>query len=217
MPGRKRIRDLYLDPNCFLPTAIMTTMRLDIHAARKMARHIEARSRRGRGSTGSGPESQRRDLLDERSFMSQDREVLPRRLSVVTLGARDLPRLRRFYRSLGWEEVPGGSDEWAAFLLGGAVLALYPVETLADEAGAELPASGWSGITLAVNVDSPRDVDAALAGAVTAGADPVSPAQRRTWGGRSGYFADPEGNRWEVAWAPGVVFDEKGALASFGG
>jgi uncharacterized protein len=141
--------------------------------------------------------------------------MLPPRLSAVTLGARDMRVLRRFYQGLGWRELPGGSDEWSAFLLGGVLLALYPIAALAGEAGAEPQAEGWSGVTLAVNVDSVEAVDEAFADAVAAGAQPVAQPQDRFWGGRSGYIADPEGNRWD-AWAPGVVFDERGALLGFG-
>ncbi|WP_280414191.1 VOC family protein [Nocardia carnea] len=141
---------------------------------------------------------------------------LPARLTVVTLGARDLPALRRFYRALQWEEVPGGDDQWTGFLLGGVLLALYPDTELAAEAAAGA-AVGWSGVTLACNVDSPEQVDSAFAAAVRAGAEVVAEPVDRPWGGRSGYIADPEGNRWEIAWAPGARFDARGALTGFSG
>lgn len=139
------------------------------------------------------------------------------RLSVVTVGARDLPLLRRFYRGLGWAEVPGSGDEWAGFLLGGVLLALYPLTELAAEAApGEVEVRGWGGITLASNVDSAEQVDAGFAGALAAGATAIAAPQDRPWGGRSAYFADPEGHRWEIAWAPGAVFDANGALVAFG-
>ncbi|QVQ54487.1 VOC family protein [Spiractinospora alimapuensis] len=142
---------------------------------------------------------------------------VPARLSVVTLGARDLPRLRQFYRDLDWREVSGSDDDWAAFLLGGVVLALYPVAELADEAGVEPPTGAdWSGITLACNVDTPDQVDRAYAAALRAGATAVADPVDRPWGGRSGYIADPEGNRWEIAWASTARFDETGAVTGFG-
>ncbi len=141
----------------------------------------------------------------------------PARLTAITLGARDLPALRRFYGVLGFVEIPGSDDNWTAYLLGGVLLTLYPVEGLAAEAASGEPApTGWSGVTLACNVESPERVDTAYAGAVAAGATPVAEPVAREWGGRSGYVADPEGNRWEIAWAPSVVFDERGALVSFG-
>ncbi len=142
--------------------------------------------------------------------------MLPPRLSVVTLGAREMRVLRRFYQGLGWRELPGGSDEWSGFLLGGVLLTLYPLAALAAEADAEPPREGWSGVTLAVNVDSADAVDEAFASAVAAGARAIAEPEDRFWGGRSGYIADPEGNRWEIAWAPGLAFDERGAVLRFG-
>jgi uncharacterized protein len=143
---------------------------------------------------------------------------LPSRLSVVTLGARDVPTLRRFYLGLGWKELPASDDAWTAFLLGGVLLALYPMDELAAEAAPGAPAAtGWSGITLACNVDSPQQVDTAFAAAIAAGATTVAEPVDRSWGGRSAYIADPEGNRWEIAWASGARFDSRGALTAFGG
>jgi catechol 2,3-dioxygenase-like lactoylglutathione lyase family enzyme len=93
-------------------------------------------------------------------------------------------------------ERPGSSDDFASFLLGGVILALYPRDLLRAEAAADLaptPAGAWNGITLALNVDDRDDVDAVFTEAVPAGARGVSPPQDRDWGGRSGYVADPEG------------------------
>ena len=150
--------------------------------------------------------------------MSDATGSVPSRLSVVTLGARDMGVLRSFYRSLGWPEQPSSDDSWSAFLLGGVLLALFPLSDLAAEAapGVPEPAGGWSGTTLACNVDSRAEVDTAFAAAVAAGATVVAEPTDRSWGGRSGYIADPEGNRWEIAWAGTAVFDERGALVSFG-
>ncbi|MFC5923082.1 VOC family protein [Micromonospora vulcania] len=144
--------------------------------------------------------------------------TLPPRLSVITLGARDIAALRSFYRSLGWPELPASDDGWSAFLLGGVLFALYPLPELAAEAGPGVaaPAGGWSGVTMACNVDTRGQVDTAFTDAVTAGATVVAEPTDRSWGGRSAYIADPEGNRWEIAWAGTAVFDERGALLSFG-
>ncbi|AOP51257.1 VOC family protein [Streptomyces lydicus] len=143
---------------------------------------------------------------------------LPSRLTAVTLGARDMPELRRFYRGLGWEELPSSDNNWAGFLLGGVLLALYPVEELSAEAANGAPApAGWSGLTLICNVDRREQVDSAFAAAVAAGATAVEEPVDRSWGGRSAYIADPEGNRWEIAWAPGVQLDARGALIALGG
>ena len=78
------------------------------------------------------------------------------------------------------------------------------------------PSPGWSGVTLACNCDARDDVDGAYAAAIAAGATPVADPLDREWGGRSGYFADPDGNRWEVAWAPGMEFDVRGSVTKFG-
>lgn len=132
---------------------------------------------------------------------------VPQRLTFVTLGARDLPALRRFYRALGWTEADGATDDFASFVCGRVRLALYPIDLLAAEAapGSEVVAAGaWNGVTLALNVATPDEVDVVVADAVAAGAVPVADPVDRDWGGRSAYVADPEGNRWEVAWAPGL-------------
>jgi hypothetical protein len=143
--------------------------------------------------------------------------VIPARLSLVTIGARDVSALRRFYLGLGWTEQSFSDDGYAAFLLGGVMLALYPLDKLAEEAAPDKgEPSGWDGITLACNVDSKDAVDEAFAVAVAAGATAVGEPTDRFWGGRSAYIADPEGHRWEIAWANGTVFDERGALVSFG-
>jgi catechol 2,3-dioxygenase-like lactoylglutathione lyase family enzyme len=143
--------------------------------------------------------------------------TVPARLSVVTLGTRDQSAMRAFYRSLGWVEVPASNDEFAAFLLSGVLLALFPLTDLAAEAapGAAAP-SGWPGVTLACNVESRQRVDDVFAGFVAAGATVVAEPVDRSWGGRSGYVADPEGNRWEIACVPNAVFDDRGAVAAFG-
>jgi uncharacterized protein len=140
--------------------------------------------------------------------------VIPPRLTVVTLGARDLPALRRFYLGLGWPEVDGSHDGWAAFLLGGTVLALFPDAALDEEASST--GTGRGGFTLALNVDEKMDVDSTFALVVEAGARILARPQDRSWGGRSAYVADPEGNRWEIAWAPGLVLGERGEVLAFG-
>ena len=143
---------------------------------------------------------------------------VPPRLSVVTLGVRDMPRMRAFYAGLGWEERRGGSHEFAAFLLSGVVLALYGIDDLAGEAapGEPLTKHGWGGHTLAINVETSEQVDEVVAAMTGAGARKVGQIMDRAWGGRTGYVADPEGNRWEIAWVDGVTFDERGAVATFG-
>jgi len=141
-------------------------------------------------------------------------DAIPARLSVVTLGVREMSLMRSFYTGLGWVEQPEASDQWCAYLLGGTVLALYGIDDLAAEAapGEPLSKHGWGGHTLALNVETRDAVDEVVRAMVAAGARKVGQVTDRPWGGRSGYVADPEGNRWEIAWAPGLRFDERGAV-----
>lgn len=138
---------------------------------------------------------------------------VPQRMTVVTLAAGNVGELRDFYKALGWEELPGSRGDWVGFLVGGVVLALYPRAALSEETGAGMYGGGF---TLAVNVDSPQEVDAAYEAALTMGAAAVAEPQERHWGGRSAYFADPEGNRWEVAYNETAVFGERGEVVGFG-
>jgi uncharacterized protein len=141
------------------------------------------------------------------------------RLSLVTLGVSDLKRSRRFYRDvLGWTPSSVGGDEVAFFPLNGMVLGLYPRDALAADAGvdaleADTPDGvGLSRVALAYNVRERTEVDEALAQVRQAGGRVVKPAEDAAWGGRSGYFADPDGFLWEVAWNPGFPIREDGSI-----
>ena len=127
------------------------------------------------------------------------------RISYITLGVRDMPTLRALYAELGWRERPGSTDDFVTYEAEGVLLALYPLDQLAQEAapGEQMPGGTWNGITLGVNVESKEVVDQMFRSAVAAGARGVAGPVDREWGGYSGYFADPEGNRWEITWAPG--------------
>jgi catechol 2,3-dioxygenase-like lactoylglutathione lyase family enzyme len=144
--------------------------------------------------------------------------AVPSRLTLVTLGARDAPALADFYRRVGWQEGPSADDGFCAFLLNNVVIAVYPIESLGAEAapGEPAPTEGWRGVTLAINVESPEAVDRTWQAFVDAGATPVLEPRTMEWGGRSSYVADPEGNRWEVAWNSGLVTDENGVVERFG-
>lgn len=125
------------------------------------------------------------------------------RISFVTLGVSDLPRSRAFYKDvLGLPQLPS-PDSVAFFELGRTWLALYPWEELAADAGVPAEGSGLSRFALAHNVRSPEEVDRLLAEAAQGGGRLVKPGQKVFWGGYSGYFADPDGFLWEVAWNPG--------------
>ena len=133
-------------------------------------------------------------------------DALPQRLTFVTLGTKEMKRRRSFYAGWGWEEREGGSDEFAQYSLGSVRLALYALDLLGDEAapGCGAPASDWNGVTLAVNVASQAEVHAAFRAALDSGARSVAEPINREWGGLSAYVADPEGQRWEIAWLPGL-------------
>ena len=131
---------------------------------------------------------------------------IPQRVTALTLGARSVPALRAFYRGLGWVENEGSSDTFSSFTVGSMRLALYPIELLRREAAAgerTVDPGAWNGVTLTVNVATRDVVDDAFKAAVAAGAAAVASPIEREWGGYSGYITDPEGHRWEIAWAPG--------------
>ena len=125
-------------------------------------------------------------------------------ISLVTLGVDDLEAMTRFYTSLGWRRSSASVEGVVAFLVGGTVvLALYGREALAVDAGLPAPPpAGPSHLALATNVPSQDAVDQALARAMAAGGRITRPAESADWGGYSGYFADPDGHHWEVAWNP---------------
>lgn len=142
--------------------------------------------------------------------------MVPPRLSLVTIGARDLPALRAFYKRLGWEETEISSDSYAVFKTAGVLLSLFPLVELAQDAGIEVPQhEGFSAITLAINVDTPGEVDQVISSVKQSGGNVLREPSDAFWGGRTSYFSDPEGHLWEVAWNPTAVFDERGAMLSF--
>ncbi|MGA2691875.1 MAG: VOC family protein [Opitutaceae bacterium] len=127
------------------------------------------------------------------------------KISLITLGVGDLQASLKFYRDgLGFFPQ-GDTNEIGILKLDGVWLSLYPRESLAKDATVPSEGSGFHGFTLAHNVKSKAEVDEVLAFAVKAGARLVKPAQDVFWGGYSGYFADPDGFLWEVAWNP--LFD----------
>jgi catechol 2,3-dioxygenase-like lactoylglutathione lyase family enzyme len=123
------------------------------------------------------------------------------RVSLVTLGASDVPRSRAFYEALGWTTGAAPGDEVVFFQTGGSILALWSRSLLAEDSGVE-DAGGWGGVTLAHNVRSPAEVDRVLADAEAAGASLARAGAPTFWGGYSGVFLDPDGHPWEVAHNP---------------
>ena len=128
------------------------------------------------------------------------------RLSLVTLGVTDLERSTRFYAEvLGLPrlETPPGI---VFFELGRTWLSLYPREELAADAGVPAEGTGFAGFSLAHNLRSEAEVDALIEHVAAHGGRIVKRPVRADWGGYSGYFADPDGFLWEVAWNPGFPY-----------
>jgi uncharacterized protein len=129
------------------------------------------------------------------------------RISFVTLAVRDLDATRAFYvDGLGWGaslDVPG--DVLMIQVGEHVVLSLWQDTAFEAEVGTIVRGDGVAPLTLAHNVPTREDVDAALETARAAGADPVHAAVDREWGGYTGYFGDPDGYRWEVAFNPGPI------------
>jgi len=134
---------------------------------------------------------------------------MEQRLSLVTLGVADLERALRFYEALGWKRN-NENQHVVFFQLNGMILALWSRSALAEDAGLAPNERGFGGIALAYNARSREDVDAVLADAKRAGARILKAAKDTFWGGYSGYFADPDGHPWEVAWNPEWKLDEHG-------
>ena len=123
------------------------------------------------------------------------------RVSFITLGVRDLERATRFYKDvLGLPQLPSPPGVVSFFEMGRTWLALFPREDLAADAGVAAEGSGFPGFALAHNVRSEAEVDQLLAEAAAGGGRIVKPGGPTDWGGYAGYFADPDGFLWEVAW-----------------
>lgn len=126
------------------------------------------------------------------------------KISLVTLGVADVERAKRFYRDGLGLALEVDAVEVGMFRLEGTMLAVYDRKALAAEIGAEAdtPPPAFAGFSLAHNVPGREDVDALIAQAVAAGGKVVTAGRDTSWGGYAGYFADPDGFLWEVAWNP---------------
>jgi hypothetical protein len=137
---------------------------------------------------------------------------VPASISLVTLGVSDVAASTRFYEALGFPlssaSVPG---EVSFFRTAGGLLAVWDIEQMAADARVPVgDATAFRGTTLAINVASQAAVDAAIAAAAEAGARILKPPQSTEWGGYQGYFADPDGHAWEVAYNPFWPLDDAG-------
>ncbi|WP_200211410.1 VOC family protein [Micromonospora coerulea] len=136
---------------------------------------------------------------------------MEQRISLVTLGVTDLSRSRAFYERLGWrgQEV----EQTVFFQAGGLAVVLWGRDKLADDADlADRGTDGFGGLSLAQNVRSRAEVDEVLRQAAEAGARVTRPARETFYGGYAGYFTDPDGHLWEIAWNPGFALAEDGTL-----
>lgn len=139
--------------------------------------------------------------------------AVPARVNLITLGVTDRAASRHFYEKLGWQPKARAFEDAITFLaLDNLVLALWDRAQLAVDAGLPPTPPGFGGFTLAINVADEQAVDVALEAAVAAGGRVLKPGARADWGGYSGYFADPDGHPWEVAFNPFMPLDERGLL-----
>ena len=144
---------------------------------------------------------------------------MEQRLSLITLGVADLDRAKAFYENVvGWKAVPGPS-EIVFFDLGGLVFSLYPHADLAKDRNATLDDSGgtgYQGFALAHNARSKEEVDAIFSRLKDRGATILKEPEEVFWGGYSGYFSDPDGHAWEVAYNPYWTIGDDGRVSMTG-
>jgi predicted lactoylglutathione lyase len=134
-------------------------------------------------------------------------------ISLITLGVADVARATSFYEKLGFVRSKRASEASVSFFQAGpVVLALWGREAQKDDAQAGALWTGNGGIAVAQNLTSEAEVDAMMARAEAAGARILKPAAKTFWGGYDGYFADPDGHLWEVAFNPFWTLDEDGRV-----
>lgn len=136
---------------------------------------------------------------------------MKQRVNLITLGVSELGRARRFYETLGWKTGAGAEDDVVFFQAGEMVVALWDRAKLAEDSGVE-DGGGWGGVTPALNLGSPAEVDAVIEEARDAGATIGREPAETFWGGYSGVFVDPDGHPWEVAHNPHWTVTEDGGV-----
>jgi len=137
---------------------------------------------------------------------------MDQRISIVTLGTDNMARAVAFWEAMGWPRKARKFDAIAMFQCGGMAFAIYPFDKLAEDCGMTDRGPGFGGFTLAHNVGSKAEVDELLARAVANGATLQKAAHEAFWGGYSGYFCDPDGHPWEVAYNPFMLPGPDGAV-----
>jgi predicted lactoylglutathione lyase len=138
--------------------------------------------------------------------------ALPARVSIITIGVADVARSVAFYQRLGWERCSSSMDEIAWFRTADSYLGIFGWTDLAEDARLEdASRGGFSGITLAINVETAEMVDEGLDLAIAAGATLLKPGTDLPFG-YGGYFADPDGHVWEVCYNPGFPIGADGRI-----
>ena len=138
--------------------------------------------------------------------------MIPLRVTLITLGVKNLTEARAFYARLGWTESKQSQPTVAFFQMNGLALGLFGLSDLAEDQGRAGALLGTGAISLAQNFASEAEVDAAYAAALAAGATALKAPEKVFWGGYSGYWADPEGHVWEVAMNPFWPLGADGSL-----
>jgi len=139
------------------------------------------------------------------------------KLTVITLGVRDVPASGRFYEALGFKRKMRATGDEIVFLdAGGLLIALWDWNKLADDSvvAAEPRPQTFRGMTLAWNCATAAEVDEVFAKAVSVGGKVLREPSKTDYGGYRGYFSDPDGHIWEVVYAPGFGFDDAGRLTA---
>lgn len=134
------------------------------------------------------------------------------RVTLITLGVRNLDRARAFYRDWGWSEHQASQPGLALYQMNGAALALFQIAELAKDQNRPEAELGHGAITLAQNCSDEAETDVVFAAALAAGARAIKPPEKVFWGGYSGYLADPDGHVWEIASNPFWPLDPNGDL-----
>ncbi len=137
--------------------------------------------------------------------------MTPQRVTLITLGVRDLARSRAFYAALGWTPAEETATI-AVYQMHGMALGLFGLEDLAADQARDVAQLGTGAMTLAQNFPTEAEVDAAYGKALAAGATPLKRPEKVFWGGYSGYYTDPDGHVWEVAMNPFWPLAEDGTL-----
>lgn len=136
-----------------------------------------------------------------------------KKVNLVTLGVKDLEKAKSYYGNLfGWATIPKPTEGVAFYDMGGWILSLFPTPELAKDAKLSAEGQGFRNCSFAHTVETKEAVAELLAEAEKLGGKIIKPAEDVFWGGRSGYFADPDGHLWEIAWNPGFPKKPDGTL-----